>query len=321
VTASSALRIAVIGCGRHAAQSIHPQLTAADLQPVAVCAAHLDRAARTAQPWPGASAYDDVRALLDRETIEAAVVCLPPDQYRPVVSALLAAGVPVWAEKPAATSSAELTALADDAAAHGAPLLVGYMKRYAPAYTHARELCYGPEFGQVSSLHVRWTLGPGFADPAEWVIDNLVHPLDLLRWFGGEVTDVAAKSLVRAPGRQALALALAHESGAVSTAQLATTASWSGPAERLEVLGDGEAVTVSNVDTVDHMRSDGAVTRRRPSYTVPLATNTTPVTTGFRPELEHFHDVVLNGTPPRTPATDAARTLALAERVRALLRE
>jgi predicted dehydrogenase len=280
-----------------------------------VCAAHLERARSAAEQWPGTTGYDDVRRLLAEERVDGAVVCLPIDAYVDVVRPLLDARVPVLVEKPGAPTRSDLTRLADRAAGNRTPLLVGYMKRYAPAYVAARARVAEPEFGRVSSVHARFTLGPGFSDTREWVVDNLVHPLDLLRWFGGNVVDVSAQHRGVDQGRQALALCLRHDSGAVSTAQLTTTGSWAGLAERLEVFGEGESVTVTGVDTLELGHADGSTTVRRPSYPVPLPENTTPVTTGFRPELAHFRDVIVEQAGPRTPATDAAETLGLAERV------
>jgi predicted dehydrogenase len=253
--------------------------------------------------------------MLGSEDVDAAVVVVPPDAYRDVVVACLEAGLPVFTEKPGAGSVAALSDIENASARTGLPVMVGYMKRFAPAYRRALEFVRSPEFGRVTSVHARFLMGAGFRTLREYVIDNPVHVLDLMRAFAGEVDDLHAKLLSLDDRRHAIAVSMRFGSGAVGTAQLCTTASWFQENESLEVVGVEHAVAVTNVDTMTYRPPRGETLVLRPNYTVPLPQTATGTTTGFVGELEHFRAVVTEHVPCESDAASARRTLEVAERV------
>ena len=63
-----------------------------------------------------------------------AVLILISGSHAPIASAAIAAGLHVFSEKPLALSVAEGRAVVEEARAAGVCLMVGYMKRYDPAY-------------------------------------------------------------------------------------------------------------------------------------------------------------------------------------------
>ena len=308
------MRIGFVGCGRHATTSIYPALRPAGLELTAVCARSLDHARATAETW-GAEPFDDVDTMLASGALDALLVAVPPDAYRDVVLAGLAAGLPVFTEKPGGSSSEDLGAIEAASADAGLPVMVGYMKRFAPAYRHTLERTRAAEFGPVTSLHAKFVMGPGFGSLHGYVIDNPVHALDLLRLFGGEVERLEAGVRTVDEQRHAVSVLLHFESGAVGTAQLGTTASFFQENESLEVFGVEHGVEVRNVDTVTYRPPAGPVEQLRPTYTVPLPPNSTATSMGFVPELQHFAAVVGEGVPCESDVASARRTLKLAERL------
>ena len=263
-------------------------------------------------PAPG---FEGVGALLAASKPGGVIVCVPAVAYRDVVLECIAAGVPVFCEKPGAATVTELQEIETAAAAAGVPVMVGYMKRFAPAYRRAIEMVSADAFGPVTSVHAQFLMGPGFGSFAGYVIDNPVHMLDMLRAVAGEVAEVHAYASTNDSDRHALAVSLRFESGAIGTAQFATTFNWDHEGERLDVVGIGASVTVSNVDTVTHRPAGGPATVDRPTYTVPLDRNFTGTTMGFVPELAHFKAVVSEGARCLSDVSSARRTLELADRV------
>src|SRR5262249_25127569 len=128
------MRVGAVGVGVHAVNAILPSLPVVDLRLVATCARHLDRAQAVADRFGAASAFDDVERMLDTVELDGVVVVVPPDQFAPVIRACVRRGVAVFAEKPAANDAAEAAQLANEAAAAGVTVMVGYMKRFAYAY-------------------------------------------------------------------------------------------------------------------------------------------------------------------------------------------
>jgi predicted dehydrogenase len=305
----------VVGCGRHATTSIYPALRPAGLELVATCARTPAHAQETARAFGAVRAHDAIAELLAPGDLDAVLLCLPADEYATVVPTVLAAGLPVFCEKPGGADVDELSRLADESARTGVPVMVGYMKRFARAYRVATEYAASTAFGRTTSVHVKFVMGPGFGSLRNYVIDNTVHALDLLRLFGGEVTELEARLLTLDDNRHAVSALVQFESGAVGTAQLGTTASFQQENELVEVVGEQHSITVTNVDTVVCRRPSGAVEVDRPTYTVPLPANMTGTVMGFVPELEHFRAVVVDGVPCASDITSALRTFELAERL------
>ncbi len=72
--------------------------------------------------------------------VDAMVLVLPEDSYEAPLMASLGVGVPVYCEKPVAMSAEPLRRLERAAGEAGVTVMVSYMKRFAPAYSRAREV-------------------------------------------------------------------------------------------------------------------------------------------------------------------------------------
>jgi len=310
------MRVAFVGVGRHATTSLYPAIRPAGLELVATCSRHLDAAQAQATAFGAHRAHAGVASLLEEaDTFDAVLVSVAPDAYADIVVACLEAGKPVFTEKPGAATADDFDRIEAASRRTELPVMVGYMKRFARAYRRALEFTRSPEFGGVTSIHGKFVMGPGFGSLRNYLVDNPVHMIDLMRMFAGEVVEVQAMGRTMDDQRHALSLLLRFADGAVGTAQLGTTASFFQENELLEVIGDGHSVTVTNVDTVACRRPQGVVEVDRPTYTVPLKANFTGDVMGFVPELEHFRAVVMDGAACESDATSARRTLDVVQQV------
>lgn len=309
------MRVGFVGCGGHATNALYPALRPAGLELVATCARSVGSAQRAAAAFGAERAYDDLEKLLTDGGVDALLVSVPPEAYGDIVVTALEAGLPVFCEKPGGDSVATLTRIEAAAAAARRPVMVGYMKRFAAAYREARRRVGREGFGRVTSVHMKFVVGPGFGSLREFVIDNPVHAFDLLRAVAGEVADLSAAAWSLDDDRHALSVLLRFVDGAVGTAQLGTTASFFQENELLEIVGEQQSITVTNVDTLVWRPDRGPTEVVRPTYTVPLPANLTGTTMGFVPELAHFRDVVVDGLPCESDVGSARRTLELAQRV------
>ena len=310
------MRVGFIGVGSHATRNLYPNLAPAGLELTATCARHQDRADAAAKRWGAAHAFDDVGRMLTSVQLDGVVICVQPWDYAPLIEQCLGAGVPVFCDKPAAATAGQATELADLSERTGVPVVVGYMKRFAPAYRRAREILRSPDFGDASLGTFTFAMGQGFGgDLRTYLIDNPVHPLDLARFLLGEITDLEAHVISRPEVGHAIAAMGRTTSGAVCTFNLCTTGSWEHRNEYVEIYGEGHAMWVENVDTCTYRPPQPPAQVWQPNYTVPRPANSSAVTTGFGPELEHFRHVVINGTTNESDMASAAATLALAERL------
>ena len=309
-------RVGVIGVGRHASGNLYPNLDAAGLELVATCARHQERAAAAAARWGAAHAFDDAEEMLASVELDGVVICVHATDYAPLVRLCLAAGKPVFCEKPGASGSAEAAELAAESERSGVPVVVGYMKRFAPAYRRAREIVQSAEFGPPSLGAFTFAMGQWPVDDLrDYLIDNPVHHLDLARSFLGELTELRAH-VTEVPGSGHAIAAIARASaGAVCTFNFCTTASWNQRNEWAEVYGTGHAVWVENVDTCTYRPPDRPEQVWRPNYTVPWGGTASPIVMGFQPALEHFREVATGAGANLSDMASAAATLRIAEQL------
>ncbi len=188
-------------------------------------------------------------------------------------------GLPTFCEKPLASTSADAWRLADAARETGCILQVGFNRRFAEVYRIARDAVLGqsPMF-VIAQKHrpdqfYRMTL------------ENAIHMLDLVRWFGGDVTDVTAISAAPDPYlEQGIAVLLRYAAGGAATVNAAYVAGeWE---ESLTAAAGGVTARVMAPDQVQISR-DGET---RVIEMRPRAMGWAQVTEslGFGPQARHF---------------------------------
>lgn len=137
---------------------------------------------------------------------------------------------PVLVEKPLANSAVQAKILTDAAEHAAVPLLVGHHRRHNPLIQKAKELIISGEIGNIRALQATcWFYKPDeYFDIAPWrtqkgagpVSVNLVHDIDLMRYFCGEIISVQAQMApsIRGFDNEDLAAAvLKFESGVIGT--------------------------------------------------------------------------------------------------------
>jgi predicted dehydrogenase len=134
------LRVAVVGCGG-IAQMMHLPTLAERPDLFAVTAlADVNRATldAVARRYGVAAASTDYREVVGRPDVDA-VLLLASGSHRDASLAALAAGKHLFVEKPLGFGVAETEEIAKAARASRGRLMVGYHKRFDPAYLKARE--------------------------------------------------------------------------------------------------------------------------------------------------------------------------------------
>ena len=309
-----ALEVAAIGAGGHAMQSVLPNLSAAGLSLKAVCTTSEQSAERAAQRFGAQAAFTSAEKMIETTRLDGVVIVVPPEEYAPLVELAVGNGIPVFTEKPGARSAQEADELAAAASAKSVPVVVGYQKRFAPAYQRAKDLIERDDFGVVTGATLVWSMGPMGSDFDGWLFENPVHHLDLARFLLGELEDLHVIRSSTGKGHSVL-VAARSRGGAPVSLHLGTTGSWRHRSEFVEVRGEGTSVVVENVDTCTWRPSDQPELVSRPNYTVPLAQNTTAVTMGFTGALAHFRAVVEGGVASASDMVSAAATLRLTQGV------
>lgn len=130
--------------------------------------------------------------------VDGVVVAAATPAHASLVMACVDAGIPVFCEKPIASTAAESHAVVQGITTSRVPVQIGYNRRFDPAFMAAKAAA---ESGDLGRLHtVRSTTLDPAPPPMSYIAssggifrDCSVHDFDIVRWVvGHEVTEVYA---------------------------------------------------------------------------------------------------------------------------------
>lgn len=154
---SARLRFAMVGAGWWAHEAHLPALAAhPGIELVAVCDPDASRAKAAAREFGASAAFTDVAAMLAALELDCAVVATPHTTHRPIVEALLRAGVDVLVEKPMTTTAEDAWALVELARELNRILSVGLTYQYGSTASRVRELVAG-EIGELVCVNAEFS--------------------------------------------------------------------------------------------------------------------------------------------------------------------
>jgi myo-inositol 2-dehydrogenase/D-chiro-inositol 1-dehydrogenase len=146
----------------------------------------------------GATVHATGEELIADAAVDAVVVCSWGPTHEQYVLASIAAGKPVFCEKPLATDQQACLRIVEAEVAHGSRLVqVGYMRRYDVAYRALKKVLDSGDIGAPLMMHCahRNPSVPSFYEKESAITDTAVHEIDMVRWmFGEEIT--AARVLI-----------------------------------------------------------------------------------------------------------------------------
>ena len=333
--------VALIGCGGIA--GIHLQAIAQEPRVRLIAVADMDakRAQAAAEKYGADEVHGTWGPIWRNAEIEAVDLCLPHHLHAPAAIAAMEAGKHVLVEKPIANTVAEAEAMIEAARTHERILMVGHVKRFNRAAVTMQRAIAAGQIGEPFSFEAIW-YGPREIMPGiPWVQKKAqggggplmgfgTHHLDLLRWFFGEVAEVAAfttRGVMRdAEVEDTAAVSLRFRSGApgvspgapgvspgvIGVLHFSWTRTVESFCEHLRVLGttgevvvtDGEAVTMAS-ETRFGDRELHALDPAEEAGDLPEE--------AFAAQFAHFIDCIETGATPLTDAASARNTVAVIE--------
>ena len=348
----SRLRTGVVGCGLvaqvmhlHYLGELHDRFEVAalcDLAPEA-----LDHAGRL---FPTARRFSDWRAVV-AEPLDA-VLILTPGSHAPVAIAAAEAGLHVFVEKPMCFSvdeGREMIAAAERAEVR---LMVGYMKRYDPAYEDLQTRLVPGEIrlARVTTLESplepyvqhyplqrasldadllaeliadddrRVTAAIGSDDPVvrrayrAVLLDSMVHELNAVRGLLGEPTELRFADIWGDADGITATLAFGETQCVFMWVDLPGIARYE---QELAFYAPDERLTLAFPSPFLRSMPTRLVLEGGQPGT-PSAWKTVKTVSydeAFKRELVEFHTCVVDDREPRTPGTDALRDIALTQAI------
>lgn len=325
------IRIAVIGAGGIGSLHVRVCQSLPDVQVTWVTDQNEARAAEVAATV-GARATSDNAAAIAAADVDAVIVATPTPFHRAVVETAAAHGKHVFCEKPIARTVEDAEAMVAACAQAGVRLMVGHVVRFFPEYARAQEVLTAGTLGQIGVVRAS-RLGSSPQGARAWfndlaqsggmIVDLMIHELDTLRWWLGDVERLYAKGLSYTPHQPTRDYALAtlrFTSGVI--AHVETSWAHAGFRTLFEIAGE-YGILRHDSDATANMRQE------RPNWVAEwsVASPQPPISVWghwsdrpYRAELRHFVDRLEDGQPFLTRGEDGLRALELALSVLASVR-
>ena len=265
------VRVGVIGTGMigqdHIRRITHV-LSGADI--VAVSDANDVLAKEVAAGLPNVAVHATGQDLIADPSVDAVIVCSWGPTHEEYVLASIAAGKPVFCEKPLATSEEACRRIIDAEVAAGRRLVqVGFMRRFDAAYRALKGVIDSGEIGAplvYYSGHRNPEVPPTYTKDMA-ITDTAVHDFDVVRWLLGEEL-VGIRVLAPKPNRHGgelldpLLMILETTSGVLVTVETSVNIRY-GYDIRGEVVGEDGTAALAELNQVV-IRRAGTVSGRVP---------------------------------------------------------
>lgn len=196
------LGVAIIGCG--AIFPLHAKAISAikDVNLLLVADIDADKATREGIEY-ACDATDDYREILNDNRIDVVHLCTPHHLHAEMAEELLRAGKHVLTEKPIAVDLPSAMRMLEAAQESSGQLGVVFQNRYNDASVYIKKTIDSGDLGKLLCMKgvVTWHRNESYYKDSNWrgrwstegggvLINQTIHTLDLLQWYGGEIKSV-----------------------------------------------------------------------------------------------------------------------------------
>ena len=325
------IRFALIGAGTIAA--IHA--AAIDDIPDAEVAVVYNRGAargRALAAKLGVPYVATVEEAVNRDDVDAVIVCTPNGQHEEPALLAAAAGKHILVEKPLEVTLDRIDRMAAAAEDAGVILACVFQQRYARGIQEAKAAMDAGRLGQLvmADAYVKWHRPQSYYD-SSWhggweddgggaLMNQAIHTIDLLQWLTPPVANVIAHTAILAhtamETEDTAAAVLTYANGAMGVIQGATSC-WPGDGARLElhgtrgtiILEEGQIIAwkLQDADPNEEARMLNLETGTGSGAADPKAIGTEL----HRRQVADMVDAIRNGRPPAVDAAEARKSVEI----------
>lgn len=189
------LRIGVVGAAGFIGRDHIHRLTTSINHATVVAVSDLDpEKTQAVADTCGAKVYTDGIALINDPDVDAIVVTSWDPTHAQFVRAAIAAGKPVFCEKPLASTLEDCSEVLKDEIASGKHLVqVGFMRRFDPGYLEMKRIIDSGKLGKPLMVHCksRTPVTPPKHTTRMHATNVIPHEIDVLRWLLDDEFDQA----------------------------------------------------------------------------------------------------------------------------------
>jgi len=294
------LKIGIIGLGDIAQKAYLPVLSSKGLE-IHLFTRNQERLAQIGRQYRMNNLHFSFESLLE-SGIKGAFVHTATESHESIIEQLLRHNVHVYVDKPITYDFASSKRLIDLAESRDLNLMVGFNRRYAPAY---RELKQVKNSNMIILQKNRHFL-PG--DIRTFVFDDFIHVIDTMRYlFDRPVEEVLIRGMKKDGLLIHAVVQLIAENG--STAIGIMNRDSGTLEEKVEVFSTEEKKTVVNMTNLSTMRQKTEISSGINDWESTLSKR------GFESIIQDFLQALENGSKPQFSMQDALLTHEMCENV------
>ncbi len=260
------IRIAVIGAGIMGAD--HARIVAEDLPGATLqvlCDKDEARARKVGEALGAQHIATDPESVVARDDVDAVIIASPDFTHAPLSLACIRAGKKAMCEKPLSQSSSEcLEVMKAEEASGERHIMVGFMRRYDPAYIQMRAALTGGAIGRPLMMH-NWHRN-GSTPSADFtgamaITNSAPHEFDILRYMlGSEAVTISASQPRRSDDKVApVVMVIQTGDDQIVTVEVNNNAAY-GYDVKAELVGESGSIATNHV-TYTRMDKDAVKTQ------------------------------------------------------------
>lgn len=215
---------AFIGVGQHSISNLYPVIHYLGVPLKKICTLHVENAQKMAAHFTGCAGTDNIKDILNDDSIEGVFVSTSPRQHYDIVKQLLQAGKQVFVEKPPCFSLEELTTLIQCQGTNNCQ--TGLQKRFSTI-----NQLLEPYRSKTKTYSYRYLTGP--YPEGNPHVELFIHPIDNLIHLFGAIEQSSIH--LSGKGNPTLFIHFTHQNGITGMLHLSTDFSWQHPADELEI--------------------------------------------------------------------------------------
>ncbi|QNF30817.1 Gfo/Idh/MocA family protein [Metabacillus elymi] len=191
----SKVKVGFVGVGGIAGVHLENVSKNSHAEIVAVCDIAEESAKKKGLQY-NASAYTDMDEMLEKETLDAVFVCVPPFAHGDIEEKIVKRGIHLLVEKPLGLDIETVQKKAKIIKDSGVICGVGYCLRYLDTVAKAKEYLKDKSIAMVRGHYITSFV------PTPWyremnksggqLVEQSTHTLDLMRYLAGEIDNVYA---------------------------------------------------------------------------------------------------------------------------------
>ena len=299
------IKVAVIGLGGIALKGHMPVLTEREDVELMFYSRSQEKLENLMKKYRVKEGYSDIEKIIQSKP-DAAFILTPVVSHFELTEKFLNAGIDVMLEKPATDETRTAKKLAELADARDRVLMVAFNRRFAPLSIKAKQVWADRSVAQA--IFEKHRSKPGYPDFFSYMNEELIHTIDLLRFFCGEAEVISTRFLEEG-GKlvRASSMLMLENGGYATVAGCLTAGHWF---EHYAMHGGEASLYMDAFYQVTMATGDSKQTWEQP-YASSWDSNLKG--RGFVDQIDHFLNCVKNHQKPLTDAWECYKTQLLVE--------